>query len=60
MDDHELAAYQAALLELLAEVQSAAELAARAAEAPALAPFRAYIERFDARSVEISAMLVKT
>jgi len=59
VDDHHLADYQAALLELLEEGLDAAELAARACEDPALAPFAHYIARFDARCVEVSTVLVK-
>ncbi|MDI1476419.1 hypothetical protein [Polyangium sp. y55x31] len=59
MDDPELAAYQAALLELLEQGLDAAELSARAREDPALAPFREYIDRFDPRCVEIATVLVK-
>ena len=59
MDDPELAAYQAALLELLASGVAPAEMQARLAADPAFAPYREYTATFEPRSLEIASALVR-
>ena len=58
-DTTDLAAYQAALLELLAQPLSPDELMHRLRTDKAFEAHRAYIESFEPRMVEVSALLVK-
>ncbi len=57
--DAELAAFQSALLELLAEPLSPAEIERRLRSDAAFEPHRAYIESFDLKMIEAAALLVK-
>lgn len=58
-DDAELAAFQAALMELLAEQLPPEEALAQMRARPAFAPFREYVETFDARAVVVATELVQ-
>ena len=58
-DEIELAQFQAALLELLAQPISPEESARRLREDDAFAPFREYSESFEPRFLEVAAALVK-
>ena len=57
--DARLAAFQAALLELLAQGLSPEEVIARLRSDAAFAPFADYVETFEPRMVEVAAALVK-
>ena len=54
-----LAAFQAALLNLLAKDLPPAELRHRLTADPAFAPYQDYIATFEPRMVEVAAELVK-
>lgn len=57
--DDSLAAFQAALLELLDEQLSTDEILRRLKTDAAFRPFQAYIASFEPRMVEVAAELVK-
>ena len=59
IDEIELARFQAALLELLAQPISPAEIARRLREEAVFAPFREYSASFEPRFLEVAASLVK-
>jgi len=58
-DEIELANFQAALLDLLAQPISPEEIARRLREDEVFAPFRANSESFEPRFLEVAASLVK-
>lgn len=58
-DEIELARFQAALLELLAQPIGAAEIARRLREEAVFAPYREYSAGFEPRFLEVAAALVK-
>jgi hypothetical protein len=55
----DLAAFQRALLELLAEPLSPEEMMSRLRSDEVFAPYRDYIETFEPRFVEVAAALMK-
>ena len=57
--DADLADFQSALLELLAQPLSPAEIERRLRTDAAFAPYRDYVESFDLRMIEVAAALVK-
>lgn len=59
LSDAELAAFQSALLELLAQPLTPAEIARRLQTDPAFTAHRDYIGSFDPRMIEVAALLVK-
>ena len=58
-DEIELAQFQAALLELLAQSISPEEIARRLREDAVFAPYREYSASFEPRFLEVAASLVK-
>lgn len=58
-EDRDLAAFQAALLELLASGLPPEEMQRRLRQDPAFTPYRSYVERFELRTLETAAALVK-
>ena len=58
-DEAELADFQAALLDLLAQPIAANEIARRLREEAAFAPYREYSASFEPRFLEVAASLVK-
>ena len=58
-DQHKLAAFQGALLNLLAEDLPSEELRRHLTTDPAFAPYQDYIATFEPRMVEVAAELVK-
>ncbi len=58
-DDVQMAAFQAAMLELLDSPLSASELKDRMLAHPASAPFRDWVAQWDLRCVETAGLLVK-
>ncbi|MBA4064165.1 MAG: hypothetical protein C0501_10715 [Isosphaera sp.] len=58
-DDDDLAAFQAALLDLLDRNLPAEELRRRLRDDPAFAAFRGYVETFEPRMLAVAADLVK-
>jgi len=59
IDEIELARFQAALLELLAQPISSEEIARRLREEAVFAPYREYSAGFEPRFLEVAASLVK-
>jgi hypothetical protein len=57
--EEELANFQAALLELLDTQQDLDVMRSQLQQNPAFAPFKAYIDTFDERMLEVAAELVK-
>jgi hypothetical protein len=57
--DHDLAAFQAALLDLLYQPLTPQEILARLKTDAAFKPYASYVEKMDVRSVEVAAHLVK-
>ncbi len=58
-DDDDLAAFQAALLDLLDRGLPAEEVRRRLRDDPAFAAFRGYVEAFEPRMLAVAAELVK-
>ena len=59
LEDLELAAFQALLLDHLERGTPAHELQAQLRDHPAAAPFRAYVETLEPRCLEIASRIVK-
>jgi len=59
IDEVQLACFQAALLDLLAQPISADEIARRLREEAVFAPYREYSVGFELRFLEVAAALVK-
>jgi hypothetical protein len=57
--DRDLAAFRAALLELLHQPLTPGEILARLRSDAAFKPYAAYVEKMDVRSIEVAALLVK-
>jgi hypothetical protein len=58
--DDDLAAFQAALLELLAGELPIEEIQRRLRRDPAFERFQGYVDGFEPRMIEVAAALVKT
>lgn len=57
--DRELAAFQAALLNLLQQPLTPGEILVRLRGDAAFKPYAEYVEKMDVRSIEVAAVLVK-
>ena len=59
LDDDQLAAFQAVLLDRLERGVPPAQLKAELLAHPAAAPFRDYVESFEPRCLEVAARIVQ-
>lgn len=59
IEDEALARFQEALMEALATAATPDELRRKLADDARAAPFAAYVARFDARCVEVTAALMR-
>ena len=59
LSSDQLADFQAALLELLAQEQSLESLQKRLREDPAFGPFRDYVQGFEPRMLNVASLLVR-
>ena len=58
-DDEELARFQAAFLDLLAEDLTAEQVLDRLRRDEVFAPYRPWLERFEVRSIDVAMELVR-